>query len=180
MKKTIAGITLFAALISNCLAADNSQFGVSLSLPLITKDPSNLHGYRIAALYQPSMLIVNKLYLYFDVSYGHWWVNNVPHHCLNIIAIAPIVRYYFALNPNYSPFITASLGFSYLSKTRLSNSNLGIHFAFQDQLGVGVAFGAKKQYALTLSALHYSNGSMSAMNAGITAPLMLTGEYRFG
>ncbi len=165
---------------TSVFAFSNSHVGASFSLPLITKDPEYLHGYRAAIWYQPDSLIWQHLHIYFDASFGHWWVtNDTPNKNLNIYSVSPIFRYYFTQNRSVSPFINASIGLSYLSNTRIDHQNLGMHFAFQDQLGVGATFGAKQAFSLSLSAMHYSNGSLCKKNAGITIPLMINAEYGF-
>src|SRR5437870_8980585 len=93
---------------------------------------------------------------------------------INILAIAPVIRYYFfPKTSRFSPYFEASICASYLSRTRIVDRNLGEHFSFQDEIGLGTAYGDHQQWYATLSALHYSNGSLSAMNAGITVPLIL-------
>ncbi len=169
--------------LSNALFASSPYIGGSLSIPLLSKDPQNLHGYRAAIWYQPeSLLFTPNLHLYFDASFGHWWVTKHSsryNQSLSIYAVAPILRYYFLQQPTFAPFINLSIGLSYLTRTHLDGQNLGMHFAFQDQLGVGASFGSKRQFSLSLSALHYSNASLCSKNNGITVPLMLNGEYGF-
>ncbi len=169
--------------IATPLFADSSsypRFGASLSLPIITKDPEYLHGYRAAVWYQPESLIWQHVHIFFDASFGHWWVTNTTQNkSLNIYAVSPILRYYFTKNRYFAPFFDISIGLSYLTRTRLDHQNLGMHFAFQDQLGIGASFGSKNQLSVSLSALHYSNGSLCKNNAGITVPLLLNAEYGF-
>ncbi|EKD54998.1 MAG: hypothetical protein ACD_60C00029G0025 [uncultured bacterium] len=169
----------FFALLSSTVKASPSV-GLSFSVPVITKDPEYLHGYRAALWYQPPSLNWEHTQIYFDAGFGHWWVTNTSaYRSLNIYSISPILRYYFTREPFFSPFFNISIGLAYLTKTHLEKRNLGMHFSFQDQLGFGVTFGQKKQFSLLLSALHYSNGSLCSMNAGITVPLMITAEYGF-
>lgn len=157
------------------------NYGVSFSHTVISKDPTNAQGTRAGLWYQPPSFIWSGLHLSFDVSYGHWWVTSqVPHKTISIYAAAPILRYYFIENNSFSPFFNISLGLAYITRTRFADRNLGMHFSFQDQLGMGVTMGAKHQFSLVFNAVHYSNGSLCAMNAGITIPLMITAEYGFG
>lgn len=170
----------FLCLSTPVFATSYPHFGGSLSIPVITKDPEYLHGYRAAIWYQPDALVWQHIHIYFDASFGHWWVTNTTtHKSLNIYALAPFLRYYFVQNRYISPYINLSIGLSYLTESKLDHQNLGMHFAFQDQLGLGASFGEKKQFSMSLSALHYSNGSLCKKNAGITVPLMLNVEYGF-
>jgi hypothetical protein len=157
-----------------------SPYGINFSYLVVNKDPSNLSGYRAGFLYEPPTWVWEHVHIFFDISYGHWWVSNTNTYSnLSIYSIAPVLRYYFINSDVISPFFDLSIGPSYLTKTRLSDRNLGIHFAFQDQIGMGASFGRAKHLTASFSVMHYSNGSMSAMNAGITVPLMLNVSYRF-
>lgn len=171
---------LFAALLLAYLNyTEASEIGASFSVPLIPKDPVNLHGYRAAITYNPKALEWKHWEIYFDASFGHWYIPQGPYSSLNTYAIAPYFRFYLARSPFVSPFLEASIGPTFLSKTRLGKYNQGMHFAFQDQATIGAAFGAKQQFYLSLSALHYSNGSMSSANSGITVYTVLNAGYRF-
>lgn len=158
-----------------------AQTGVMISYPLQTKDPSDLHGYKGSVWYQPTNFEWGHSHLLFDASAGHWWVNNYPtNRQINIVAFAPVYRY-FLFSDHYAvnPFIDVSIGFAYLSETRFADRNLGMHFSFQDQVGMGFAFGPNHRFFASVYGVHYSNGSLSSMNAGITIPVMLNVGYRF-
>jgi len=145
-----------------------SPFGLTYTYPFYTKDPNHLHGFRAAINYQPLSLIGSHWQIYFDAGYSHWWINaGSPHNNLSNYSIAPYFRYYFFKKPTLSPYAEVSIGLSYLTKTHLDDHNLGMHFAFQDQMGLGVAVGQNQRLFTTLGFLHYSNGSMCRMNAGI-------------
>ncbi len=179
IRSWIIGIAV-CCLVSTVFAS-TPRVGVSLSVPLVTKDPEYLHGYQLTTWYHPKSLTWQHLRLYLDASIGHWWVTNTNHnHSLNIYSVSPVLRYYFFPKKYYfSPFFNLGIGLAYLSRTRLDDRRLGMHFAFQDQIGFGASFGKNQQLSFILSALHYSNGSLCAKNAGITVPLEITGEYAF-
>ncbi len=183
MQRTRLGI--IAALIlcasSTVYAAPVPTWGVSVSAPVIDKDPPHLHAYRGSVWYQPQSLVWSHFHIYFDASAAHWWVADTSRHrSLNILALAPIVRYYFTTNSYFSPYLNASIGVSYLSQTKIADQNLGMHFAFQDQLGLGATLGKTQQLSVTLTAMHYSNCSLARWNAGITVPMMVEVDYGFG
>lgn len=165
---------------SSYAAIDISPYGFNFSYALKSQDPSNLHGYRASFLYEPPFWVWQHVHIFFDTSFGHWWVPNATQYSnLNIYSIAPVLRYYFKNYAYFRPYLDLSIGPSYLTKTRLSDRNLGMHFAFQDQIGFGAALGRDKKLIAGISVLHYSNGSMSKMNAGISVPVMLNISYRF-
>lgn len=171
---SLAFITLFSTY--NAYATD---FGVSFAEILSSHEPTNMHGYRAAMTYEPSSLRKSTYSVYFDAGFTHLSVDSYPYHSLSVYSIAPYIRYYFLKRHKVSPYIEASVGFAYLTKTQLENRPQGIHFTFQDQLGIGLAYGAEQRFFTTISAIHYSNGSFSEHNSGITAPVLLTLGYRF-
>lgn len=181
LRKTLVLLRLLALILLGifCQTA-TADTGVALTYPLIAKDPGHLRGYRGALWYQPSRLAWEHAKIYFDVSFGHWWVTNYSTNSeINIYSFAPTLRYYLMHSPNISPFFDLSIGASYLTKTRIADRNLGIHFSFQDQIGVGASFGKQEKLSVSLSTMHYSNCSMSSTNAGITIPLLINVWYKF-
>lgn len=170
-----------AAVCASCVtSAQASDFGASLWLPIITKDPSDMHGFRGAVTYQPKCLRSEHFDVYFDASYGHWWLHGSgPNRSVSIVSVAPYLRMYFMRRPVFSPYFEASVGPAYVSETRFGDRNLGMHYTFQDQGSLGVAFGKSQQFYVALTAMHYSNCSLANSNAGITAPLVFNMGYRF-
>jgi lipid A 3-O-deacylase len=169
-----------ALLFSMNTFAAGLQFGVTLPIIVNGKDPDGVHGYHAMAWYQPESLIWPKVDVYFTAGYGYYWAHGATHHrSLDILAVAPVLRYYFAKTTYVDPYAELSIGPSYLSQTRFDDRNLGMHFAFQDIIGLGALLGKEKRLNISLSAMHYSNGSLCSMNAGITMPLMLNIGYKF-
>lgn len=157
-----------------------AETGISGSILLIGNDPGGLQAQRASIWYQPPSLIWKNTNIFFDFSAGHWHASGAPvNRSLNAYAIAPIIRYYFMHNTFLSPFFDFSIGASYLTKTRLDRRNLGMHFAFQDQAGLGATLGVQQKFSLSFSFIHYSNGSLCDHNSGFTAPLMLNISYGF-
>lgn len=154
--------------------------GITLSYPLITQDPSHVHGGRLSLWLQTLESKEERVHLFIDGSVGYWWVpESYPNKSINIFSIAPLLRYEIVHHPFITPFIDISIGMAYLSRTRFADRNLGMQFAFQDELGIGALLGYTKKIALSLYGLHYSNASLGKMNAGITIPLLFNVGYRF-
>lgn len=182
VKKSLLVITLFCLTHASLAALpDKNQFGVKITLPLVSQDPSDLHGYRASLFYQPTCLTGSRLALYFDAAFGHWWTKPTIYggNSLSIYALSPVLRFYFNKNRYFSPFVDLSIGLSWLSQTHFSNRRFGMHFAFQDEVSIGGTFGSSQQFFVTASTLHYSNGSLAKTNAGITIPLLISLGYRF-
>lgn len=173
-------LAMALCVISFSVFAETTPYDITFTYPLAPEVPNDLHGYRFAVGYQPKALIWEKVRIYFDLSFGHWWVPGANvNQSISIYALAPMIRYYVIKESFISPFIEFSVGPAYTTRTRIDSRNLGMHFTFQDQLGVGFAFGKEQKLAVSLSALHYSNASTCAHNSGITVPLLLNINYLF-
>jgi hypothetical protein len=171
---------LLVLLSSTCLAANAPYYGAEFSYPAIAKDPASLHGAQIMLSYDPQSIQWRQFNVYFDGGFSHFWITNRPYYTtLNIYSIAPVVRYTFKKRGPISPYLEFSIGAAYLNHTHLDNRNLGIHYAFQDRLGVGFYLGTTRQVSLGIHALHYSNAHLSAHNSGISIPLEIDIAYRF-
>ena len=170
---------IFLLLIPN-LGFSTPYYGINFSLPIITNEPPSLHGYQLMVNYDPNSIKWRQFNVYFDGGFSHLWVNNTPHHrTLNIYSLAPIIRYTFKQRGLILPYLELSIGLSYLNQTRLDNRNLGIHFAFQDRMGLGAFLGQQEQLSIGVHAVHYSNAHLSSHNSGISMPLVLDVGYRF-
>lgn len=156
--------------------------GLSLSIPVVTKDPDDLHGASGTLWYDSEILIWRQFHLFYDFVAAHYWVSGVTdtYRTINIFAVSPVFRYLFKEHFGVTPYFDLSIGVSYLSQTRFANRNLGMHFAFQDRGGLGILFGSQQQFGLGAHIVHYSNASLSSNNSGITIPLMIDLSYKLG
>ena len=172
-------IVLLLALMlpSYCFSAP--YYGGTFSYAASAKDPSNLHGYQLMLNYDPQRFKWRQFNVYVDGGFSHFWVNNGPYSTVNIYSIAPVIRYTFKRRGPLLPYLELSIGVAYLNHTRISDRNQGIHFAFQDRMGIGALLGASEKLSLGLHAVHYSNAHLANRNSGITVPLVLDVGYRF-
>lgn len=179
IRQLLYGIGLFFLVYT--ASATDIQTGMTLSYPLITQAPPHLQGYHVALWYQPSSLLWNRTQIFFSGGWGRWWIHKSTwgELSLNAYSLSPVLRYYFKKTHYISPFLDVSVGLSYLSRTRLGNHRLGIHFAFQDQVGVGISVGTEQRLYMSINALHYSNGGLCKTNAGITVPVLFNLGYCF-
>ncbi|MBA3661189.1 MAG: acyloxyacyl hydrolase [Gammaproteobacteria bacterium] len=156
------------------------HYGGRLSAILLGKEPAQIQGYQLMVYYDPGSLAWDKLSLYFDGGFSHFYVDNIAHYAdIQIYSAAPVLRYAFLDTTHITTFLEASIGLAYLNHTRLKNRNLGIHFAFQDRLGVGALIGPQKRINIGLHAVHYSNAHLSSHNSGLTALLVFDIGYQF-
>lgn len=175
-KYLTAALLLFFA----CQSFAKPYYGGTVSIPLLTKEPQSLRGAQFMLVYDPQRFKWGAVDVYFDGGYSNFSASGTLHYTsLSIYSIAPILRYSFQKRGLTQPFAELSVGLSYLNHTRLENRNLGIHFAFQDRVGMGILFGNEHKFLLGLHAVHYSNARMSEHNSGITIPLELDIGYRY-
>ena len=165
-------------LTSVCLA--DPHYGATFSIPAISKEPSPLYGGQIMLNYDPDRFKWRQFNVYVDGGFSYFYQNQMPNNpSINIYSIAPVVRYTFKRHGPILPYLELSVGFAYMNHTRIENRNLGIHFSFQDRMGLGALLGMNEKFSLGVHALHYSNSRLSAHNSGISIPLVLDVGYRF-
>ena len=162
----------------SCLA--QAHYGANISVPIVSKEPSPTRGFQLMLNYDPQLFQWRQFNVYFDGGFSQFHQTQTPHNStISIYSIAPVVRYTFKRHGAILPFFELSVGISYLNQTRFANRNLGIHFAFQDRLGVGALLGGAEKFSLGIHALHYSNSHLAAHNSGISLPMVLDVGYRF-
>lgn len=179
--KTRTKIALIALFITTTpLAhADQPSYGANLSIPVHSTEPDNLHGYQFMLNYDPQAFLWRQFNVYFDGGVSHFHVNTAHNSTINIYSMAPVIRYTFKKHWELHPYLELSVGLAYLNQTRIENRNLGIHFAFQDRMGVGTLVGSSEKLSFGIHAVHYSNAHLSDHNQGISIPLVLDVGYRF-
>ncbi len=168
-------------LILPCLVnASTPYYGANFSFAAIAKEPSNLHGVQLMLNYDPQRFKWRQFNVYFDGGVSNFYVNNAAHNSnITIYSIAPVVRYTFKKQGPIHPYLELSIGLAYLNHTRIDDRNLGIHFAFQDRVGIGIFLGSAEKVSVGIHAVHYSNAHLADNNSGITIPMMIDLGYRF-
>jgi len=159
--------------------AQTHPYGAVLSLPIWSKEPTHVGGFQFMLNYHPCSLIWNHWSLYFDGGFSRFTADSSYHSTLNIYSAAPVLRYTLNRYAWFKPYLELSIGLSYLNHTRFEDRKLGIHFAFQDRVGVGALLGCAERFSLGLHAVHYSNARLSGHNSGITIPVVLDMGYSF-
>lgn len=177
LKSFIIALILLV-LASPCFAT--VHFGANYSYAAIAKEPPYLHGFQLMLNVDPDRYKWRRFNVYFDGGFSHFWVDNTPYYTtLNIYSAAPVVRYSFKKRGPIQPYLELSIGLAYLNHTRLDDRNLGMHFAFQDRMGLGAFLTPAEQLSVGFHAVHYSNARLSSHNSGITVALALDVGYRF-
>lgn len=160
------------------------QQGVAISYGndwLYQSNPKDVQGFNIAYTLQPDSWVWRSFTLGFNFSYGYWHTGqaDVPNTSISTFGIAPVLKWYFLQNSKVTPFLQASVGGAWLTNSYFGGRNLGSRLEFQDMGGVGLAFGAKKQFYVTVQSLHYSNANIASHNSGFSVPCLMTLGYNF-
>lgn len=110
---------------------------------------------------------------YYETSIGYWKGKN--NASLNSFSFTPIFRYRPAKFFDVEPYLEAGVGATYISKTKIESENFGIHFQFEDIVGIGFRF---KNFDLSYRYMHYSNAGLSKYNSGVDFNVISI-SYRF-
>ena len=108
---------------------------------------------------------------------------DAPHAAINrtLVAIGayPVLRLDLGTVAGVVPYIELSVGFNVLSHTWIDDRRLSTAFQFGEFVGVGAAFGDKREFDLALRYQHISNADIKRPNDGLSyASLVFL--YRFG
>jgi hypothetical protein len=141
-----------------------SHFGATASYALVTKEPPSLRGFQFMLNYDPNRFKWRQFNVYFDGGFSHFYITNTPYYTtVNIYSVAPVVRYTFKRRGFFLPYLELSIGLAYLNHTRLDSRNLGVHYAFQDRMGIGALLGLAERFSIGIHAVHYSPYGLSML-----------------
>jgi hypothetical protein len=162
-----------------CCAAP-PYFGATASLPLLAKEPLEVHGYQFMLTFDPEKFQWRSFNVFFDGGVSYFWIpKKTFYHSLTILSAAPVVRYRFKPRGPITPYLDVSVGVAYLNHRYFDDRELGLHFAFQDRFGIGILFGKCDQFSLGIHSVHYSNANLGEDNSGVTVPILLDFGFRF-
>jgi lipid A 3-O-deacylase len=100
------------------------------------------------------------------------------HRSLEAVALAGVVRFERAKEIVIGwPYIELGLGLSWLSQKEIGGRDLGMHYQFEDRFGVGVRFGANREYDIGYKAIHFSNAYIGPSNHGINLHVLSLGYW---
>lgn len=77
----------------------------------------------------------------------------------------------------FQPYLEGGIGASWLSETEVGGRRLGMHYQFEDRLGLGMRLGSKQRYDVNIRAMHYSNASLGKYNSGVNLLLLTVGYW---
>ena len=108
-------------------------------------------------------------------------VYNIPNkESFFTFSVFPVFRFNFLhTQPLDAYFYYSVAGPTYISKTKIDNVETGEHFTFQDNIGLGLFFGEKRNLNAEIKIGHYSNGNIFPLNGAVKIPVSLNFGYAF-
>lgn len=104
-----------------------------------------------------------------QLSYWRGYDPSTDHRSVWEAGATPTLRWIAPATGPVAVFVEAGIGVSALSATRInSERHFGSSFQFNEQGGLGVAFGEHRRFELAAYARHVSNGGIKQPNNGIT------------
>ena len=94
---------------------------------------------------------------------------NMPiNKSLVAFGVYPVLRYDIGQMAGVVPYLEAAIGFNLLTHTWIEERRLSTAFQFGEFVGVGFAFGDKRQFDIGARDQHISNADIKRPNDGLT------------
>jgi len=130
--------------------------------------------------YQRNLFHTKKVFsIDMGVSVSRWRSDGEGQAFLTA-SVYPLLRFTLVRRRPADLYVSWSVaGPSYISHDVIDGRDTGGHFTFQDFMGMGVFFGARRQFNAEIGINHYSNGNLLTDNAGVKIPLTFKLGYGF-
>ena len=92
--------------------------------------------------------------------------------------VYPVLRFDLGQMAGVVPYVEAAIGVNVLTHTWIEERRLSTAFQFGEFVGVGFAFGDKRQFDIGARYQHISNADIKRPNDGLTYPSIIF-QYRF-
>jgi lipid A 3-O-deacylase len=143
--------------------------------------PEELQAYKIGADWPWDWKVleshIGALSGYGELSLTHFKTESEHYRTNQVFSVVPMFRYTFANERSLKPFIELGVGAAFLRQTRLAYRKLSTLFQFDDRLNVGLAFGHRQQYEVTVGYNHMSNANIKDPNCGIDQKVLIQLRY---
>ena len=135
----------------------------SISIGIGKINSNNSQRVSIQKNFNKNIVLSDSLQLngYFDFAMSKF---NFKEKNIYTFSISPVFKYNFNTINNFTPYIFAGIGASYLSNTQADGKNFSTNLQFEDRLGIGIK---KEKIDFQLGYFHYSNASIKKPNDGI-------------
>jgi opacity protein-like surface antigen len=130
--------------------------------------------------YQRNVFHTRKLFSLDVGSSVGYWKSDLNNDDFFTMSVFPLFRLTFLHSKPADLYFQYSIaGPSYISKINIDGHDTGEHFTFQDFMGVGIFFGAKRNFTAEVNLNHYSNGNIFPHNEAVKVPLSFSVGYCF-
>jgi lipid A 3-O-deacylase len=120
-----------------------------------------------------------KLSLRGIASISEWYAHGHDvNKTLVALGLYPVLRLDMEPMAGLVPYVEAAIGFNALSHTWIENRRLSTAFQFGEFVGVGFAFGDKRQFDFGARYQHISNADIKRPNDGLSYASLVF-QYRF-
>ncbi len=164
---------------SNALGYGVNNF-LSRTVPVFWGGKVEVERSVFSVQYQRNLFHTKKV---FSIDIGasvSRWRSSQHGEAFLTASVYPLLRFtLLRRRPADMYFAWSVAGPSYISRDVIDGRDTGSHFTFQDFMGVGVFFGARRQFNADIGINHYSNGNILTENAGVKIPLTLKVGYGF-
>lgn len=128
----------------------------------------------LSLMYQHTVFRTQK-YFSLDVGASMTYFNSYEGSDVIGLSVFPVLRFYL-WRPKAFDFYTnySVIGPAYVSKKNIDGILTGPRITYQDFMGIGLFFGAKRQYNADLKIMHFSNGNIFTNNDGVAIPLVFS------
>lgn len=124
--------------------------------------------------YQRNVLHGAKIFsLDWGANIGYWQTNLHEDNFMTF-SLFPVFRFNFLHNKFCAPYFYYSVaGPTFMTKKVLDGFEMGAHFTFMDNMGIGFFIGQARKLNLEFRIGHYSNGNIFPENKSVKVPLTL-------
>lgn len=162
--KLLTSMVFFCVMMSSLLASELERSISDLSMGY-GSSREDINIYRVSIKKDLNDYIFEKRYKYlpkyYETSFGYWDGKNSGS--LKSFSFTPIFRYTFMKKYDIRPYIEAGVGVTYISKKELEKEKFGVHFQFENIIGIGFKL---NNFDISYRYMHYSNGGLDDNNSG--------------
>ncbi len=158
-----------------CLIAHNTYAATGLSLA-VGQGKHKVTMFRLGLQKHTDAPFRSK-YAWHMSGYGELSAYQLRYHT-GIAALAGVLRFHRGepyATTTIQPYFELGVGPSWWTHRGVGQRNMGIHFQFEDRVGVGLRFGSHQQYDLGYRLVHFSNAHLSAHNPGMNFHMLVLG-----
>lgn len=133
-------------------------------------------NYQRNIFYSPGIFAVD-----WGINAGLWNTNysvNGDDDRFFTLSVFPVFRLNWLHAKSFDSYFYYTISApTYISATRVDNQQVGKHFTFMDNMGLGFFIGPQRKLNAELKIGHYSNGNLFPNNPGVMIPLSLQLGY---